>query len=161
MKQDMFDIILYLFENYIYEDEVLDSEELDEELLRAGFQPHHIDKAFDWIDSLSVAEQLEGHALPFTRPPSSTSIRHYTPDEMRWLDLECRGFLLYLEQMGVLEHTSRERVIDRVMALEREPIELEQLKWVVLMVLFNQPGSEAAAAWIEEVVIDEIALHIH
>ena len=43
----------------------------------------------------------------------------------------------------------RELVLDRAMALDQDGIDLDDLKWVVLMVLFNQPGSEAAYAWME------------
>ena len=46
-------------------------------------------------------------------------------------------------------------VIDRVMALEAEEIDLEQLKWVVLMVLFNQPGQEQAYDLLEDWVVSE------
>jgi Smg protein len=35
------------------------------------------------------------------------------------------------------------------MALDQDELDLDDLKWVVLMVLFNQPGSEAAYAWME------------
>ena len=65
------------------------------------------------------------------------------------------------EQSGVLDHATRELVIDRVMALESEEIDLDQLKWVVLMVLFNQPGSEAAFAWMEDLVFEEAAGNLH
>ena len=37
-----------------------------------------------------------------------------------------------------------------------EEIDLDQLKWVVLMVLFNQPGRESAYAWMEDLVIDQV-----
>ncbi len=70
------------------------------------------------------------------------SFRIYSDEECGKLDTECRGFLLFLEQMGVLDHATREMVIDRVMALDSEEVDLEQLKWVILMVLFNQPGQE-------------------
>ena len=43
----------------------------------------------------------------------------------------------------------REVVIDRAMALDQDEVDLDDLKWVVLMVLFNQPGAEAAFAWME------------
>jgi Smg protein len=80
---------------------------------------------------------------------------------MLHLDTECRGFLLFLEQMGVLDDASRETVIDRIMALDSEDMNLEQLKWVVLMVIFNQPGGEAATAWMEDIVIDQMATQLH
>ena len=76
--------------------------------------------------------------------------------ELDKLDTESRGFLLFLEQNGVLDAGQRELVLDRAMALDQEELELDDLKWVVLMVLFNQPGSEAAYAWMEtQMFLDE------
>jgi Smg protein len=63
--------------------------------------------------------------------------------------------------MGVLTPTSRELAIDRAMALESEDFDLDQLKWVVLMVLFNQPGQEAAYTWVEDLVFDDAVNSLH
>jgi Smg protein len=63
--------------------------------------------------------------------------------------------------MGVLNPASRELVIDRAMALENEDFDIEQLKWVVLMVLFNQPGEEAAYAWLEDLVFENMTNCLH
>ncbi len=51
--------------------------------------------------------------------------------------------LLALERGGILSPTQREIVIDRLLALDNEELSLEQVKWVVLMVLSSQPGEEA------------------
>jgi Smg protein len=40
------------------------------------------------------------------------------------------------------------------MALESDEITLDDVKWVVLMVLFNQPGQEASYAWMEDLMFD-------
>jgi len=85
----------------------------------------------------------------------------YTDDECEKLNQEARGFLLFLEQVAVLDQVSREMVIDRVMALETDDIDLDQLKWVVLMVLFNMPGQEAAFAWMEDMVFNEMPVELH
>ena len=69
--------------------------------------------------------------------------------ELDKLDVESRGFLMFLEQHGVLDADQRELVLDRALALDQDELDLDDLKWVVLMVLFNQPGSEAAYAWME------------
>ena len=61
----------------------------------------------------------------------------------------------------MLDHLTRELVVDRVMALESEEIDLDQLKWVVLMVLFNQPGREEAYTWMEDFVFDEAPSVLH
>ena len=91
----------------------------------------------------------------------SESTRVFSDVENEKLDVECKGFLIFLEQSGVLDYEDRELVIDRVMALETEIIELQQLKWVVLMVLFNRPGKEAAFAWMEDIILDEVSTVVH
>ncbi len=159
MKQDVFDILLYLFENYMYEDGELehDKESLRKELLEAGFRHTEIGKAFDWLEGLADM-QTEPELLPLRH---QHAIRIYSDRECERLDSECRGFLLFLEQMGVLDHATREMVIDRIMALDSDDVVLEHLKWVILMVLFNRPGHEAAAAWMEDLVLDEMAGLLH
>ena len=152
MKESVLDVLMYLFEHYLDEETEFESdqESLREELVNAGFPDAEIGKAFAWLEGLT-AEHEEGGAIEIARVGS---MRIYTSQEMDRLDTACRGFLLFLEQVRVLDGLSRELVIDRVMALEDEEIDLDQLKWVVLMVLFNQPGHESAYAWMEDLVID-------
>ena len=158
MKQDVFEILIYLFENYMYDEGELeqDRDSLQQELLDAGFQRTEIGKAFDWLESLTVA----GNDSAQPSMPQQ-SFRIYSERELEKLDADCRGFILFLEQMGVLDHATREMVIDRVMALESDEVDLDQLKWVILMVLFNQPGQEAAVAWMEDLVLDEVVAQLH
>jgi Smg protein len=159
MKETVLDVLMYLFEHYFDDDTELDSdrESLRQELVEAGFPEGEIGKAFEWLEALTAedagGEPLEGDVLP--------AMRVYTHDESERLDLECRGFLLFLEQVRVLDATTRELVIDRIEALEGEDIDLEQLKWVVLMVLFNQPGKEAVCAWMEDFVLDKASGRLH
>ena len=158
MKENVFDVLMYLFENYMegeMESEP-DRESLKVELQEAGFPQLEVNKAFEWLEGLSTRREVDA-----THPPADQSIRLFTKKETEKLDLECRGFLLFLEQSGILTPASRELVIDRVMALETEEIDLEQLKWVVLMVLFNQPGEEVAYAWMEDLVFDKALGGLH
>ena len=97
-----------------------------------------------------LADRPEGLGTTAT----ASALRHYDDSELTRLDPDCRGFLLFLEQNGVLNPVSRERVIDRLMALEGDLISLEHVKWVVLLVLFSEPGEEAAFAWMHELVYD-------
>ena len=80
---------------------------------------------------------------------------------MAKLGVECRGFLLFLEQIGVLSVETREIVIERLMELDNPEIELDDLKWVVLMVLFNVPGNENACHQMEGLLYDEPEGLIH
>ena len=147
MKETILDVLLYLFENYFYDDPdaVRDRDSLQAGLIQAGFSPQEVNKAFDWLDELANQRPSVERSEQATRGP----IRIYADVEEARLDAECRGFLLFLEHNGILDAVQRELVVDRVMALDQEEIDLDDLKWVVLMVLFNQPGQEAAFAWME------------
>jgi Smg protein len=153
MKENMFDVLMYLFEHYYMDDEAElgpDRESLQTELLEAGFPPAEISQAFEWLEGLSV----QPHQTQTTQ--TANAIRIYADAEIDRIDVESRGFLLFLEQMGILGPEARERVIERVMALETDDFDITQLKWVILMVLFNQPGAEAAYAWMEDLVFESV-----
>ena len=159
MKEDVLDVLMYLFENYMDDDTAMDAdpETLKLQLREAGFLNTEINKAFTWLEDLAVLQENVG--MRSDQP--SRSIRVFSPTEEKKLDLECRGLLMFLEQMGVLNSASRELVIDRIMALESPEIDLEQVKWVVLMVLFNQPGLEEAFTWMENMVMEEFHQPLH
>ena len=157
MKENVFDVLMYLFENYYMDNEgalTPDREAVQQELHSAGFPVAEIERAFKWL------EDLASDAPPPTMQ-AERSLRLFSRHESDRLDTECRGFLLFLEQMGVLNPASRELVIDRAMALENEDFDIEQLKWVVLMVLFNQPGEDAACAWLEDLVYENVTSSLH
>lgn len=157
MKETILDVLLYLFENYIYDDPdvVRDRDSLQNGLIQAGFSPTEISKAFDWLDELAL--QRPGSPAPRLDGP----VRVFVTAEVDRLDVESRGFLMFLEQHGVLDADQRELVLDRVMALDHDELDLDDLKWVVLMVLFNQPGSEAAVAWMESQMFGDEPEPVH
>lgn len=159
MKETVLDVLMYLVENYL-EDEIeadSDQEKLRFALAEAGFPQEEIDKALQWLDSLASNED----SLSAKPECCSLNVRVFIDEELNRMDVECRGFLLFLEQSGVLDPNMRERVVDRVMALETDAIDLEQLKWVVLMVLFNQPGQENTYAWMEDLVLARDSGRLH
>lgn len=158
MKENVFDVLIYLFENYLDRDseQAPDPDEMRTELLEAGFPQQEINRAFDWLESL---ESLGDHQP--MRAASLPAFRIFSSEELAKLDVECRGFLMFLEQNGILTAESREMVIDRLMALNEESISLENLKWVVLMVLFSQPSEEIAFARMENLVYESFPGYIH
>ena len=158
MKESILDVLLYLFEHYFANEDVPKTEgmfasrdgTLTGELLEAGFSRAEIHKALDWLDALAQQRPDPGLAR------ASGPMRVFHESELDKLDVEARGVLLYLEQHGVVDADQRELVLDRAMALDQDELDLDDLKWVVLMVLFNQPGSEAAYAWMEtQMYLDE------
>jgi Smg protein len=159
MKQSVLDVLVYLFENYMVDETEppQDHESLETELRQAGFHGPQISKAFDWLEGLTAL-----HDSAEDTPRKHThSIRIYTDDESERLGVDGRSLLLFLENMSVIDSYLRELILDRVMALETDDVDLDTVKWVVLMVLFNQPGHEAAYAWVEDFVINDITTALH
>jgi len=158
MKESVLDVLIYLFDHYIEQEFMLipNQRDLKSQLNQAGFADIQIDKAIDWLEGLAIKKDGLDEGVV-----CSKSTRVFSDIENKKFDVECKGFLIFLEQSGVLDYEDRELVIDRVMALETDVIELQQLKWVVLMVLFNRPGKEAAFIWMEDIILDEVSTVVH
>lgn len=158
MKENVLDVLMYLFETYIdaEEEPEPDQNELRDELSRAGFGDPEIDRALEWLDGLT-----DNHESFQYNPQTVHGTRIFNEVETARLDAGCRGFITYLEQIGILSPTQREILIDRLLALETPDIDVEQIKWVVLMVLFSQPGQETAYARMEDLVFDESDTQLH
>ncbi|MGH8541940.1 MAG: DUF494 family protein [Stenotrophobium sp.] len=147
MKETVLDVLMYLLENYQAGEfsDTDNQETLRDELTAAGFPEEEVRHAFAWLDGLAEQRQL-----PLMFGPGG-ALRLYTREEHDRLSTECRGFLLYLEQLGILTADSRELVIDRLMAINEE-IDLERVKWVCLLVMINQPEAEEAFLQLEDMV---------
>ena len=158
MKENVLDVLMYLFQNYMSDDTDIhpDRESMQHELLEAGFPSYEITQAFEWLDGLTARREMLT-ALP----GEDRSFRIYTDQESNKLDVECQGWLMFLEQSSILSSETRELVIDRVMALETDEMDLDHLKWVILMVLFNQPGQEEAYAWMEDLLFEDVVGYLH
>ena len=157
MKETVLDVLMYLFETFVDSDSEPepDRNELRGELVRAGFGDREIDRALEWLDGLNAGEGIAGDA------PQSAAIRVYDRAEQERLDSAARGYLLYLEQIGILRAAQRELVIDRLLALDSDDIDVEQIKWVVMMVLFSQPGHEHAYTQMENLVFADARGSVH
>jgi Smg protein len=159
MKESVLDILIYLFENYFDADIELapepDRDTLKEELERAGFSEREVGRALEWLEQLCADPERAGAI------PPSRSVRVFDAREQARLDTDCRGYILYLENIGIVNAAQRELVIDRLLALDARQIDIEQVKWVVLMVLFSPPGQENALLRMEDLVFDGRAEPVH
>lgn len=155
MKETIFDVLMYLFEHYMEDElEILpDSDSVRTELLEAGFAQAEVNKAFDWLESLSLQRAI--------KPTVSTSFRILSHEEQAKLDIECQDLLMFLERSGILSSANREVVIDRTLALEDEELSIEKLKWIVLLVLLSQPGEDIAFSRMEDIVYDLVPTYLN
>lgn len=161
MNGTVLDILIYVFDRYMFDEapEVPEREALARDLESAGFGQANVERALDWLADLA-GERSRAALLPAAEiaddgtPPQSRSLRLYSPMELARLSADCRGLLLSLEQAEILKPAQRELVIDRLLALDSEDLNLEQVRWIVLMVLSSQPGQEQACARMETLVFD-------
>lgn len=142
----MFDILVYLFENYYTPQACPAAEVLAKRLAAAGFEHEDIDEALGWLYGL--AETTE-RCVDLAQFPS-TGIRIYTDDEYLQLGTESIGFITFLESAGVLPAPLREIVIDRALAAPETPVSLAKMKIIALMVLWSQEAE------IDNLVLEEL-----
>ena len=155
----MFEILMYLFENYMDGSVALNTDQATvvTELEQVGFSRGEIGLALDWLEGLNRTQETV-----FAGPPLTPhAIRHYSQEECERLSIESRGFLLYLEQMGILDPMTREVVVDRIMALDARDVDLGGIKWVVLIALFNQPDKKSALSLLQDMVLSEAIGALH
>lgn len=130
----MFDVLVYLYENYTALSACPDAEALSQRLADAGFDEDEIADAMLWLHGL--ASVTLSASAPDRADPAA--FRVYTAQEYACLGAPAIGFIASLDRDGQLSPTQREIVIERASALAPPPIGLERLKIIVLMVLWSQ-----------------------
>lgn len=152
IKQSVVDVLMFLFEQYLGEenDNIDERIHMQSRLEEVGFDHQEIDQAFDWLEDLATIRDDQD-----LTPLQQKSMRVFSEEEKDILDEDCLGFIMYLEQSDILTPVTRELVLDRVIALD-QPLTMEQLKWITMIVLHTHPGEENASAWMESLVFDEI-----
>ncbi|TAM86413.1 MAG: DUF494 domain-containing protein [Candidimonas sp.] len=147
----MFDILVYLFENYYTPQACPEADVLAHKLAAAGFEHEDINDALGWLNGLA---QTTEQCLELAQIPKSDSARIYTDDEYQALGTQAVGFISFLESSGVLPPVLREILIDRAQAVLESPISLEKIKIMALIVLWSQEA-EIDHLIFEELLADD------
>ena len=165
----MFEVLVYVYENYWQGAACPEFDRLGRKLTAAGFDAEEIRDALVWLDGLNVAAQgiqtsrsggdashspmPGGEVAPQLLPQSSGSLRIYSVAEQEHLGAQSLGFVSFLEASGVLPPHMREIVMDRAMAAPGDPVLLDDLKIIVLMVYWSF-GEEPDALVLDELCDD-------
>ena len=150
----MFDVLVYLYENYWRPDACPDHDQLTRKLSSVGFESDEIQEALSWLDGVVTAAQS------YVGEQGERSMRVYSPAEQEHLGEASIGFISFLESAGVLPPPMREMVIDRASAIPGGPLDLEDLKIIVLMVFWSL-GEEPDALILDELFVEEDDRLIH
>ena len=130
----MFDILVYLVENYFHNGQLPDAETISKRLSAAGFEDDDISEALTWLSGFEQPGEIDSD----TAFNQSRGFRIYADEELANLTAEARGFILFLEDSDIISAPQRELIIERVLALAEPAVDLEKIKLIVLMVLWNQ-----------------------
>ena len=157
IKQSVVDVLMFLFERYLDDDELNETGHVTDKrdsiqirLEEMGFHNQEINQAFDWLEDLADLQERQQFL-----PVKETSTRIYSKEEKKLLGIESIGFLHFLEQTNILTPVTRELILDRVAALGH-PLDAEQMKWIIMIVLHAHPGEENALALMENFIFDEV-----
>jgi Smg protein len=142
----MFDVLVYLYENYWRPDACPDHDQLSRKLTAVGFETDEIQEALHWLDGLADTSQ------GYTGQQSDDAIRLYSDREIESLGDISVGFVTFLESAGVLPPPMREMVIDRAMAAGGNPLDLDDMKIIILMVFWSL-GEEPDALILDELFV--------
>ena len=153
----MFEVLVFVYEHYWRGDACPELEQLGRKLSAHGFEADEINEALVWLDGLNLVAQstrqgnFAAPADATTADPlqAATSLRVYSVAEQDHLGAQCLGFVSFLESSGVLAAPMREIVIDRAMAVPGDPVSLDDLKIIVLMVYWSF-GEEPDALVLDE-----------
>ena len=163
----MFEVLVYVYENFWQGDACPEAPQLGRKLSAAGFEADEIEAALIWLDGLQLAAQTsrlcpaDGQtSAACALPQSADSLRIYSLSERHHLGPDALGFLSFLESAGVLPPHMREMVVDRAMAAAGEPLALDDLKIIVLMVYWSL-GEEPDALVLDELCDDNTARLAH
>ena len=157
----MFEVLVYVYENYWQGDACPELPQLGRKLMAVGFEADEIHAALVWLDGLNTAAQSTQIYLPQTdteqpedmQAQSPGSMRAYSVAEQEHVGSKALGYVSFLESAGVLPPQLREIVIDRAMATPDSPVELDDLKIIVLMVYWSF-GQEPDALVLDELCDD-------
>jgi Smg protein len=164
----MFEVLVYVYENYWQGAACPEFDRLGRKLTAAGFDAEEIQEALVWLDGLNIAAKGTQISLPDESSPdtpdaasplscmqaqSDNSLRIYSVAEQEHLGAQSLGFVCFLETSGVLPPYMREIVMDRAMAAPGDPVPLDDLKIIVLMVYWSF-GEEPDALVLDELCDD-------
>ena len=139
LKEDFLDVLLYLFE-YYSEDPVRETEsntEIKKHLMGAGFEDDVINHAMDWVAIFKGPADSAEITIP-----QSLSVRIFSNEEKSLLDNECQNYIIRLEKFGLLTPQKRELLIDKLTSIGFEPMDVEVVKALSILMLFQEPSVE-------------------
>jgi Smg protein len=152
----MFEVLIFMFENYFSNHALPDNDIMVQELSAAGFEKTDILGAVDWFHEMKsmLRKPLAVYSHKYT------ATRMFTNSELKKINTESIGFILFLQQANVINDVERDLIIDRAMALKQEQINIEEIRWISMIALWNE-GREKDYLFVEDALFNPRGLTLH
>lgn len=151
----MFEVLVFMFENYFANHSLPEDKQLTQELVAAGFNRTDIEGAFKWYQEMKNI--LETNTPRYSHHQTAT--RAFTNAERKKIDVESLGFVMFLQQANVLDDVERDLIIDRAMALKQNEIKIEEMRWIAMIALWEK-GREKDYLFVEDAFFNPRGLTI-
>ncbi len=152
----MFEVLVFMFENYFANHALPDNDVMEQELSAAGFEQNDILGAFDWYEEMQ--SRLHQNNAAYSHQHSG--FRIFSEIERKKLNLESISFVLFLQQANVINDMERDLIVDRAMALKQQEITVEEMRWITMIALWNE-GREKDYLFVEDALFNPRGLTIH
>ncbi len=133
----MLEVLIFIYQNYWDKHDGVESKETDEaimayELSQAGFNHQDILHAVDWVKDLRRSVQQP----QYQQDPAA--LRIFCEMERSRINDESLNFLCLLQKSELITAYERDLIIDRAMVLPQETLNMEDIRWITMMVLWDE-----------------------
>ena len=119
--------------------------EVDQELEGLGYSSKEIEQAMFWLSTQYRS------TMPAVARIARPSHRVLSPWEAACLDAEAYGYLLHLQDLGIIDQEQFENIVTRILPIGGEKLPLGELKTLAGSVIFNVGAEEY-----DEEILDDL-----
>ena len=152
----MFEVLVFMFENYFANHAMPGNDVMEQELSAAGFEHYDILGAFGWYEEMQSG--LKNSNIDYSH--TYYGFRIFSELELKKLSLESISFILFLHQANVINNLERDLIVDRAMALGQQLIMVEEIRWITMIALWSE-GREKDYLFVEDALFNPRGLTIH
>ena len=152
----MFEVLVFMFENYFAHHTMPDSDVMEQELSAAGFERTDIVGAFNWYQEMKVRLTQPDITYSYT----NSGMRVFSDVELKKINTESIGFIVFLQQANVINAMERDLIVDCAMALKQPIITIEEMRWITMIALWNE-GREKDYLFVEDAFFNPRGLTVH
>ncbi|MDO5667990.1 MAG: DUF494 domain-containing protein [Alcaligenaceae bacterium] len=147
----MYDVLVYVYENYFTPATCPKPEDLAMHLAAAGFEHDDIHDAMSWLHRLAINTESLKEEEQLSISESATRV--YGSYEQYKLGIDGISFLYFMEGSGALTPSMREAIVSCALDAPQDTLDLTEFKIIALMVMWSQELE------IHHALLDEFLLH--